>query len=94
MKGRSKAPGEEMKKKASLAILQIYLIVCMIITPTVASAYIDPSTSTFLVEAMIGLGVAIAAGFAIYWRKAKKKINKVIGKEEISKDESDDLEDL
>ena len=38
--------------------------------------------------------VAIAAGFSIYWRKAKKKINKAVGREEVTKDESDDLEDL
>lgn len=83
-----------MKRKTSPVILLVYFVICMIITPAVASAYIDPSTSTFLVEALIGLSVAIAAGFAIYWRKAKKKISKVIGKEEVSKDESDDLEDL
>ena len=83
-----------MKRKTSPVILLVYFVICMIITPAVASAYIDPSTSTFLVEALIGLSVAIAAGFAIYWRKAKKKISKVIGEEEVSKDESDDLEDL
>ena len=43
---------------------------------------------------LIGLVVAIAAGFSIYWRKAKKKINKAVGREEVTKDESDNLEDL
>ena len=75
-------------------ILALYCVFCMVMTPTQASAYIDPCTTTFIIQAAIGLVVAIAAGVSIYWRKAKKKISKVVGKEEVSKDESDDLEDL
>lgn len=84
-----------MKKSLkSILILTAYLVFCLVVTPTQASAYIDPSTTTFLVEAVVGLAVAIAAGFTIYWRKAKKKINKVMGKEEVAaKDESDDIDD-
>ena len=75
-----------------LAVLTAYLALCMAVTPTQASAYIDPSTTTFVVQAAIGLAVAIAAGVSIYWRKAKKKINKAIGREEVaSKDESDNI---
>ena len=66
----------------------------MVMTPGQASAYIDPSTTTFIIQAGIGLAVAIAAGFTIYWRKAKRKISKAVGREEVTKDESDDLEDL
>lgn len=83
-----------MKNKKALLILMIYCACCMALTPALASAYIDPSTTTFLVQAGIGLAVAIAAGFTIYFRKAKKKINKAIGREEVTKDESDNLEDL
>ena len=72
----------------------MYCVLCMVLTPAMASAYIDPSTTTFLVQAGIGLAVALAAGFTIYWRRAKKKINKVMGREEATKDESDNLEDL
>ena len=83
-----------MKKGTSLFLLVLHCVVCMVMTPNQASAYIDPSTTTFIIQAGLGLVVAIAAGVSIYWRKAKKKINKVVGKEEVSKDESDDLEDL
>ena len=83
-----------MKKGLPLFLLTLYCVFCMVMTPTQASAYIDPSTTTFIIQAGIGLVVAIAAGVSIYWRKAKKKISKVVGKEEVSKDESDDLEDL
>ena len=83
-----------MKKAFPLFVLTLYCIFCMVMTPTQASAYIDPSTTTFIIQAGIGLVVAIAAGFSIYWRKAKKKINKAVGREEVTKDESDNLEDL
>ena len=83
-----------MKKGLPLFLLTLYCVFCMVMTPTQASAYIDPSTTTMIIQAAIGLVVALAAGFTIYWRKAKKKINKAVGRDEASKDESDDLEDL
>ena len=83
-----------MKKGLPLFLLMLYCVFCMVMTPAQASAYIDPSTTTFIIQAGIGLVVALAAGFSIYWRKAKKKINKAVGREEVTKDESDDLEDL
>ena len=83
-----------MKRAFPLFLLTLYCVFCMVMTPTQASAYIDPSTTTFIVQAAIGLAVAIAAGVSIYWRKAKKKIDKAVGREETSKDESDDLENL
>ena len=83
-----------MKKILPSLALTLYCALCFILTPVQASAYIDPSTTTFIIQAGIGLVVAIAAGFSIYWRKAKKKITKAVGKEEVTKDESDNLEDL
>ena len=83
-----------MKKLIPSFALLMYCIFCLVATPVQASAYIDPSTTTFIVQAAIGLAVAIAAGFSIYWRKAKKKINKAVGREEVTKDESDNIEDL
>ena len=83
-----------MKKGLPLFLLTLYCDFCMVMTPTQASAYIDPSTTTMIIQAAIGLVVALAAGFTIYWRKAKKKITKAVGREEVTKDESDDLEDL
>ena len=83
-----------MKKGLPLFLLTLYCVFCMVMTPTQASAYIDPSTTTMIIQAAIGLVEALAAGFTIYWRKAKKKITKAVGREEVTKDESDDLEDL
>ena len=83
-----------MKKGLPLFLLTLYCVFCMVMTPAQASAYIDPSTTTMIIQAAIGPVVALAAGFTIYWRKAKKKITKAVGREEVTKDESDDLEDL
>ena len=83
-----------MKKGLPLFLLTLYCVFCMVMTPAQASAYIDPSTTTMIIQAAIGLVVALAAGFTIYWRKAKKKISKAVGREQVTKDESDDLEDL
>ena len=83
-----------MKRMLPLFLLYLYCVFCMVMTPAQASAYIDPSTTAYIITSAIGLAVAIAAGVSVYWRKAKKKINKAVGCEEESKDESDDLEDL
>ena len=45
-------------------------------------AYIDPSVMTYLIQAIAGLAIAIGAGIGIYFRKAKKKINKKLGIDE------------
>ena len=83
-----------MKKGLPLFLLTLYCVFCMVMTPTQASAYIDPSTTTFIIQAGIGLVVAIAAGVSIYWRNAKKKVSQKLGMDEKEKKnaESDDIE--
>ena len=68
----------KMKKRNARAGLALYWVICMLLVPMQASAYIDPSNTSFIIQALIGLGVAVAAGASIYWRKARKKINHVI----------------
>ena len=45
-------------------------------------AYIDPSVTTYLIQAIAGVVVAVGAGIGIYIRRAKKKINKTINIDE------------
>lgn len=47
--------------------------------PSVAYAYIDPSTTTYLIQAIAGIAVAVASFVVIYWRRAKKRINEKMG---------------
>lgn len=83
-----------MKKFIPTLLLMVYCVFCMVMTPSQASAYIDPGTTTAVAAAVISMVVAIAAGVSIYWRKAKKKISKAVGREEATKDESDNPEDI
>ncbi|MBR3637424.1 MAG: hypothetical protein IKN45_05820 [Lachnospiraceae bacterium] len=55
--------------------------------------YIDPSVTTYLIQAVAGIVIAVGAGLAIYFRKAKKKVNDKLGIDENRNKEveSDDI---
>ena len=42
-------------------------------------AYIDPSVTTYIIQAIAGLVIAIGAVVAVYFRRAKKKLNDKLG---------------
>ena len=44
--------------------------------------YIDPSVMTYAIQAIAGIVIAVGAFIGIYFRKAKKKINKKMGIDE------------
>ena len=69
-----------MKKLAKTAGL-IFLIALYILVFTMpaASAYIDPSATTFLIQAIAGIAVAVGSVAVIFWRRAKKKIKDKVG---------------
>lgn len=56
--------------------------------------YIDPSVTTYLIQAIAGIVIAVGAGLAIYFRKAKKKVSDKLGIDENRNKEveSDDIE--
>ena len=56
--------------------------------------YIDPSVTTYLIQAIAGIVIAVSAGLAIYFRKAKKKVSDKLGIDENKNKEveSDDIE--
>ena len=78
----------------NLLSLTLYMVFTFTMIPRIACAYIDPSATTFLIQAIVGVAVALTAGISIYWRKAKKKVNKMIGRDENSgkNAESDDID--
>ena len=45
-------------------------------------AYIDPSVMTYAIQAIAGIAIALGAVVAMYWRTARKKINKKLGVDE------------
>lgn len=71
----------------------ILLVFClMIMFPTNASAYLDPSVATYAIQTTAGIAIAIGAVVGIYWRKAKNKaINKLGIDENIKKEIEEDI---
>lgn len=45
-------------------------------------AYIDPSVTTYAIQAIAGGIIAVGAIAGIYWRRAKRKINDKLGLDE------------
>ena len=56
--------------------------------------YIDPSVMTYAIQAGAGIIIAIGAFVGLYFRKAKKKVNKKLGIDENKNKEveSDEIE--
>ncbi len=52
-----------------------------------AFAYLDPSVMTYTIQVVAGVVVAVGAVIGVYWRKAKKKIQKKMGIDENAKKE-------
>lgn len=71
-----------MKDKGKIGLTLYFVLSFIILAPGTAKAYIDPSMTTFIVQAVVGVGVAIVAGVAVYWRRAKKKVSKALGIDE------------
>lgn len=79
--------------KLSVCLVTYFTICFLFLFSTSALAYIDPSTTTFLIQAVAGVAVAIGAAVAVYWRKAKKKVANKLGIDENANKEveSDDI---
>jgi len=52
-----------------------------------ASAYLDPSVMTYTIQVVAGVVVAVGAVIGVYWRKAKRKVQKKMGIDENAKKE-------
>ncbi len=55
-----------------------------------AQAYIDPSVTTYAIQAIAGGAIAIGAFVTIYWRRAKKKVSKALRIDENAKMQMED----
>jgi purine nucleoside permease len=64
------------RKLGLIALIAVYLT---IFAMPAAHAYIDPSTTTYLIQAIAGIAVAAGSVGLIYWRRMKKKLNDKMG---------------
>lgn len=82
-----------MKKLNSCLMLVAIFGVSMLFWGVNGQAYIDPSVSTYLIQAIAAVVVAVGGAIGIYFRKAKKKVQDKLGIDENANKEveSDEL---
>ena len=68
-----------MKKTAKLLFCAAGLAVCL---SGFASAYLDPSVMSYMIQIIAGVIVAVGATVGIVWRRAKKKAQAVLNIDE------------
>lgn len=69
----------------------LYFSMCFLLMSTqTACAYLDPSTTTYIIQAVAGVAIAIGAFVAVYWRKAKKKVQDALHIDENAKKTMED----
>lgn len=68
----------------------VYFVLVFVMTPFTALAYIDPSVSSYMIQAIAGIVVAVGAFIAIYWRRAKKKVQNKLGIDENANKEKEE----
>ena len=73
----------------------VYFAMVFVSVPFSALAYIDPSVSSYLIQAIAGIVVAVGAFVAIFWRRAKKKLQNKLGIDEnANKEKEEDVQDF
>ena len=65
-----------LKRSGIILLLAAYL---MIFTMPAAHAYIDPSATTYMIQAIAGIVIAVGSAGIIFWRRAKKKLKDKAG---------------
>ena len=65
-----------LKRSGIILLLAAYL---MIFTMPAAHAYIDPSATTYMIQAIAGIVIAVGSVGIIFWRRAKKKLKDKVG---------------
>lgn len=63
------------------------LVALIVLCSSPAYAYLDPSVMTYTTQAIAGLVVAVGAVIGIYWRRAKRNVQKKLGIDENAKKE-------
>lgn len=72
-----------LKTALYLATFSTFFVLATVCFSTTASAYIDPSAMTYIIQIGVGIIIAGGAAFGYYFKKIKRKMNK---KEEPSTD--------
>ena len=69
------------------------LALILLTNPRPTHAYVDPSVTSYMIQAVAGIVVAVGACVTIYWRRAKKKVQDKLGIDsEAGKEKEEDVE--
>lgn len=72
-----------MKKGIKVALFIAFIGICsMLAFGRDVSAYIDPSLTTYVIQAIAGIVVVLGTAVGIYIRRAKKKVSDKLGIDE------------
>ena len=72
-----------MKRVIKVAFFIGFTGICsMLMFGRDVNAYIDPSVTTYVIQAVAGIVVALGAAVGIYFRRAKKKVSDKLGIDE------------
>ena len=79
-----------MKKLLSFLF---FLVCAMVMCVTYASAYIDPSAMTYIIQIVAGVVIAAGAAIGFYWRRFKRAVTRKKNHEDDEEYDEDDEED-
>ena len=65
-----------MKKIFNSIAFVLFFILGTFLFSSTASAYIDPSAMTYIVQIVVGIVIAGGAAFGFYFKKIKRKLKK------------------
>lgn len=72
-----------MKKVLKVSVIIGFTGICsMLMFGRDVNAYIDPSVTTYVIQAVAGVVIALGAVIGIYFRRAKKKVSDKLGIDE------------
>lgn len=64
--------------------------VTTLLLSTTASAYLDPSVTTYLIQAVAGVVIAVGTVVGMHFHKIKNKVNDTLGIDEDAKKETEE----
>ncbi len=89
-----------MKKIRNISVFILYFILGIFLFSSTASAYIDPSAMTYIIQIVVGIIIASGAALGFYFKKIKRKFKKKHEEQEdyetqanVTLNESDEFDD-
>lgn len=70
-----------LTRKGKIIRLAFYMICASALMGLRAYAYIDPATTSYVIQIVVGIVIACGTGIGILWSKIKRKLSKKNGED-------------